>query len=101
MEDVAANAEGQPQFTGDLYSTLLFLMKNSGDIAGMADEIRIQGLSTYRRVFIQSRLEPVLRGVARLCVIFGVQLTDVCKANIQKLFKRVEVGTIKGDGDNR
>lgn len=101
LEEVVNNAlEGPPEI-GDLDSTLLRLAKSAGDIAGAADEIKTHGLTAYRRVFIQSRLEPAMRGVARLCVIFGVVLDDVCKANIQKLFARKEAGTIKGDGDNR
>ena len=101
MEEVAANALAGPQETGDLYTTLLRLASASGAVAHMADEIKVQGLNSYRRAFIQSRLEPALRCVARLCVIFGVELTDVCKDNIKKLFARKQAGTIKGDGDSR
>lgn len=101
LEEVVNNALEDDSETGDLNSTLLRLASRAGDIAGAADEIKTHGLTEYRRVFIQSRLEPVVRCVARLCVIFGVDLTDVCKANIQKLFARKEAGTIRGDGDNR
>jgi len=101
LADLVADAECGQQLTGDLYSTLLDLEKSSGDLAGMADEIKTHGISVYRRQYTQSRLEQVLRGCGRLCFIFNVNMNDVCKANIQKLFYRKEAGTIKGDGDNR
>jgi hypothetical protein len=103
FEEVVNTAlEGSaPQETGDLDSTLLRLAKAAGDIAGAADEIKTHGLTTYRRVFTQSRLEQAMRGVTRLCAIFGVELGEVCKANIKKLFERKKTGTIRGDGDNR
>lgn len=101
LEEVVNNALAGKQETGDLNSTLLRLAAAAGHIAGTADEIKTHGLTVYRRALIQSRLEPVVCLIARLCVIFNVELTDVCHDNIKKLFKRKETGTIRGDGDNR
>ena len=82
--DIAVRAEASvQQMTGDLYSTLLQLQKAAGDIAGIADDVRIHGLNEYRRALLASRLEVVLKGCARLCVILGAELADVCHDNIK------------------
>ena len=43
----------------------------------------------------------VLWYLARLLDELGIKFNDVALKNLSKLFKRMEEGTIKGEGDNR
>lgn len=50
---------------------------------------------------VKLELGDVLWHVAVLAETFGFTLEDIAEANIKKLHKRMEEGTIKGDGDYR
>jgi hypothetical protein len=102
LRSAAATAEAMSsEFTGDIYDTLLMMQKHAGKLAENAAAIRVDGCSMGRRERVELLLAFTLQGVARLCVILGTDLGEVCKANIKKLFQRKETGTLKGDGDNR
>ncbi len=49
----------------------------------------------------KKELGDVLWYHAQLCSEFGFSMSDVAKGNLDKLFGRVERGTIHGSGDNR
>jgi NTP pyrophosphatase (non-canonical NTP hydrolase) len=46
-------------------------------------------------------LGDVLWYLSATCTILGVELEDVARENIEKLFSRLERGVISGSGDNR
>lgn len=50
---------------------------------------------------VKKELGDILWFVAGLCSIYGLNLSDIAKMNIQKLESRKQRNTIKGDGDNR
>ena len=50
---------------------------------------------------VKLELGDVLWHVAVLAETFGFSLEEIAEANIKKLHKRMEEGTIKGDGDYR
>ncbi|MDH4330938.1 MAG: nucleoside triphosphate pyrophosphohydrolase family protein, partial [Candidatus Moranbacteria bacterium] len=50
---------------------------------------------------IKKELGDVLWYVAQLSTELGLEMDDVAKNNIEKLYSRLERGVIQGDGDNR
>ncbi|MDH4330506.1 MAG: nucleoside triphosphate pyrophosphohydrolase family protein [Candidatus Moranbacteria bacterium] len=50
---------------------------------------------------ISKELGDVLWYVAQLSTELGLEMDDVAKNNIEKLYSRLERGVIQGDGDNR
>jgi NTP pyrophosphatase (non-canonical NTP hydrolase) len=101
LTSIVREALDGDQLTGDLYATLLDAQCHVSGIAFAATMIRTKGIAEDHRNAIRVGLMFLMRSVARLCALFGVELPDVCKNNIKKLFKRKESGTIRGDGDNR
>ena len=53
------------------------------------------------RQFILKEVGDVLWYCAELCSLYGVSLSDVMTANLDKLASRSARGTIAGDGDAR
>jgi NTP pyrophosphatase (non-canonical NTP hydrolase) len=50
---------------------------------------------------IKKELGDVLWYLAQLSTELGLSMDDIAKANIEKLYSRMERGTLHGDGDNR
>ena len=50
---------------------------------------------------VRAELGDVLWYVSAVASEFGLKLNDVAVANLEKLFNRKAVGTLRGDGDNR
>jgi len=50
---------------------------------------------------IKKELGDILWYVAEMCSILKIDMDDVAKGNIQKLFKRKDEGKLQGSGDNR
>jgi NTP pyrophosphatase (non-canonical NTP hydrolase) len=50
---------------------------------------------------IKKELGDVLWYVSQLASEFDLSLNDIAEANIEKLYSRMERGTLHGDGDNR
>lgn len=101
LRKTAESADVGEYLEGDLYSTLLVMQHAAGLICLIAEQTRTHGMNEHRRALIDEQLKTILVYASRLCLLLGTDLGTVCKDNIQKLFKRKETGTIKGDGDNR
>ncbi len=58
-------------------------------------------LTEERRMMIKKELGDVLWYIAQVATEFKLDLDDIAKSNIKKLYSRFERGKIKGDGDDR
>lgn len=58
-------------------------------------------LDDETRVEIKKELGDVLWYLTQLSTELGLSLDDIAKANIEKLYSRLERGTLHGNGDNR
>lgn len=50
---------------------------------------------------IKGELGDVLWYVAQIATELDLSLDEIARKNIEKLYSRMERGTLKGDGDNR
>jgi NTP pyrophosphatase (non-canonical NTP hydrolase) len=86
-----------------VYPTL-GLTGEAGEIANKVKKIsRDEGgvLTEETRSKITDELGDVLWYVAQLATELGVALDAVAEKNIEKLYSRLERGTLHGSGDNR
>jgi NTP pyrophosphatase (non-canonical NTP hydrolase) len=86
-----------------IYPTL-GLSSETGEVAGKIKKIfRDKGglIGEAEREALRSELGDVLWYLAQVCTELGLSLDDVARANIEKLYSRLERGKIGGDGDNR
>lgn len=87
-----------------LYYVALGLAGEAGEISNQAKKILRDDnniLTNKRAEAMVKELGDVLWYVAMVADELDVDLEEVAKINIEKLTKRDEAGTIKGDGDNR
>ena len=89
---------GEHGFNEALYLTL-GLTSESGEVAGKVKKI-IRGDQVDPESLV-SEMSYVLLYLARLCDNLGFTVEDLADYNHQKLEKRKETNTIKGDGDKR
>ena len=86
-----------------VYPTL-GLVNEAGEVAGKIKKIfRDKGgkVSEADKQALKAELGDVLWYLTQICTNLGLSLEDVAEANLDKLFSRLERGTIGGDGDNR
>ena len=86
-----------------VYPTL-GLVNEAGEVAGKIKKIfRDKGgvISCEDRLALKMELGDVLWYLAQICTELDLTLDEVAEANIDKLFSRLERGTIRGDGDER
>lgn len=82
----------------------LGLAGEAGEVAEHAKKtIRDDGgeLSDERRAAIARELGDVLWYVAQLASELGLELEDIARANLEKLFSRQRRGVLSGSGDDR
>jgi NTP pyrophosphatase (non-canonical NTP hydrolase) len=84
----------------------LGLGDESGEVLGkikkwLRGDDETEKLTEERKAGIKKELGDVLWYLSQIATDIDIDLEDVAKANIEKLHKRLEEGTIKGDGDNR
>ncbi|MCF7795922.1 nucleoside triphosphate pyrophosphohydrolase family protein [Patescibacteria group bacterium] len=58
-------------------------------------------LTKERKDAIEKEIGDVLWYLAQISTDVGINLEEAAESNIEKLYKRLEEGKIKGDGDNR
>lgn len=58
-------------------------------------------MTDERRDLLRKELGDVLWYLATLATELGLDLQDVAEANLAKLARRQEAGTLRGDGDHR
>jgi NTP pyrophosphatase (non-canonical NTP hydrolase) len=86
-----------------IYPTL-GLASEAGEVAGKVKKIfRDKGgvIGEAEREALKGELGDVLWYLAQVCTELDLSLDDVAGHNLEKLFSRMERGTIGGDGDNR
>jgi len=82
----------------------LGLVNETGEVAGKIKKVfRDKGgeISEETRSALKAELGDVLWYVAQVCTELDLSLDEVAEYNIEKLYSRLERGTIRGDGDNR
>lgn len=86
-----------------VYPTL-GLVNEAGELAGKVKKIfrdKNGQISEADREALKYELGDVLWYMAQIATELDLTLQEVAEANLQKLFSRLERGTIQGDGDNR
>lgn len=86
-----------------VYPTL-GLANEVGELAGKIKKIfrdRAGQISEADREALKYELGDVLWYLAQICTELDLTLAEVAQANLDKLFSRLERGTIRGDGDHR
>ena len=82
----------------------LGLVNEAGEFAGKVKKIfrdKNGVISDADREALKAELGDVLWYLTQLCTELNLSLEDVAKANLEKLFSRLERGKISGDGDTR
>ena len=83
---------------------VLGLANEAGEVAGKVKKIfRDKGgvIGAAEREALKGELGDVLWYLAQVCTELDLPLDEVAEHNIEKLYSRLERGTIGGDGDNR
>ncbi|MDH3943587.1 MAG: nucleoside triphosphate pyrophosphohydrolase family protein [Anaerolineae bacterium] len=86
-----------------VYPTL-GLVNEAGEVAGKVKKIFRDNegvIGDKERKKLKSELGDVLWYLAQTCTELDLSLREVAEENLDKLFSRLERGTIKGDGDER
>lgn len=86
-----------------VYPTL-GLVNEAGEVAGKIKKIfrdKDGHISDDDKEALKGELGDVLWYLTQICTNLGLSLEEVAEANLDKLFDRLERGTIQGDGDNR
>jgi NTP pyrophosphatase (non-canonical NTP hydrolase) len=94
---------GKGELIGLSYA-VLGLVGEAGELANQCKKvIRDDGLKldVVRRAKMRSELGDVLWYLAAVARELDISLSEVAEANLSKLRKRAEQGTIRGDGEDR
>jgi NTP pyrophosphatase (non-canonical NTP hydrolase) len=86
-----------------VYPTL-GLTNEAGEVAGKIKKIfrdKSGVISAQDREALKGELGDVLWYLAQVCTELEIPLEEVAGHNLEKLFSRLERGTIGGDGDTR
>ena len=82
----------------------LGLADEAGEVVGKIKKVmRDDGgkLTEEKKIEIKKELGDVLWYLAELSTDLGIKLSDVAKANVEKLASRMERNVLHGSGDNR
>lgn len=79
----------------------LGLAEEAGEVAGKVKKWLRGDTETLDVERTKKEMGDVLWYLASLATDLGITLEDVAQTNIEKLTKRKETGTLKGDGDDR
>ena len=86
---------------------ILGLVSEAGEVAGKLKKLHRGDYKAhfpdevYFEKVVIPELGDVLWYISELCNHMDVTISDVMAMNVQKLTKRLEADTIKGDGDDR
>jgi NTP pyrophosphatase (non-canonical NTP hydrolase) len=86
-----------------VYPTL-GLTNEAGEVAGKIKKIfrdKSGVISAQDREALKGELGDVLWYLAQVCTELEIPLEEVAEYNLEKLYSRLERGTIGGDGDTR
>jgi len=82
----------------------LGLVNEAGEVAGKIKKVfRDKGgeISEETRSALKAELGDVLWYLSQVCTELDLSMGEVAEYNIEKLYSRLERGTIRGDGDER
>lgn len=91
-------------YPGQIYYPTLGLCGESGEVAEKIKKVMRDdngNISPEKRQELKKELGDVLWYLAMLAHDIGLDLQDIAEANIAKLQKRKDTGTLQGSGDNR
>jgi NTP pyrophosphatase (non-canonical NTP hydrolase) len=86
-----------------VYPTL-GLVNEAGEVAGKVKKLfrdKDGLIGEEDRQALKGELGDVLWYLAQICTELDLTLAEVAEANLEKLFSRLERGTIRGEGDIR
>src|SRR5437773_6391206 len=92
---------GEVQVYGQIVYPTLGLANEAGEVAGKIKKIfRDKGgmITEEDRQALKHELGDVLWYLTQICTELDLTLAEVAAANLEKLFSRLERGTIQGDG---
>ncbi|MEW5828926.1 MAG: nucleoside triphosphate pyrophosphohydrolase family protein [Chloroflexota bacterium] len=95
---------GYPAIGHPVIYPALGLVNEAGEVAGKIKKVfRDKGgeISDETRSALKAELGDVLWYVAQVCTELGLSLDEVAGYNLEKLYSRLERGTLRGDGDDR
>ena len=93
-----------PPISHPIVYPALGLVNEAGEVAGKVKKIfRDKGgeIGEEERRALKNELGDVLWYLAQTCTELDLSLREVAEENLNKLFSRLERGTIGGDGDER
>ena len=106
-QDAAKTFAIYPRQNAQLY-TLFGLASEVGEVTGKVAKALRGDLGVTNvwdddrfRAALVHELGDCLWFLAMVADEFGIDLNDIATSNLEKLLKRKQNGTIKGDGDNR
>jgi NTP pyrophosphatase (non-canonical NTP hydrolase) len=86
-----------------VYPTL-GLVNEAGEFAGKIKKVFRDKNGEFTpevKEALKGELGDVLWYLTQICTNLGFTLEEIAEANLDKLFSRLERGTIQGEGDNR
>ena len=86
-----------------VYPTL-GLVNEAGEFAGKIKKVfrdKHGDFTPEVKEALKGELGDVLWYLTQICTNLGFTLEEIAEANLDKLFSRLERGTIQGEGDNR
>lgn len=95
---------GYPAIGHPVIYPSLGLVNEAGEVAGKVKKIfRDKGgeINAESKAALKAELGDVLWYLAQIATELEISLDEIAAYNIDKLYSRLERGTIRGDGDNR
>lgn len=95
---------GYPAIGHPVIYPSLGLVNEAGEVAGKIKKIfRDKGgeINGESKAALKAELGDVLWYLAQIATELNLSLDEIASYNIEKLYSRLERGTIRGDGDNR
>lgn len=95
---------GYPAIGHPVIYPLLGLVNEAGEVAGKVKKVfrdKDGHISEETREALKAELGDVLWYLAQVATELGLSLDEIAGYNIEKLYSRLERGTIRGEGDNR
>jgi NTP pyrophosphatase (non-canonical NTP hydrolase) len=93
-----------PDAGANIIYPVLGLCGESGEVAEKIKKVlRDDGgvISEEKKLELKKEIGDVLWYLAQISTELGLNLDDVAKQNLEKLFSRMDRGAIHGSGDNR
>src|SRR5574339_432545 len=95
---------GYPAIGHPVIYPTLGLVNEAGEVAGKIKKVfrdKNGQISAETREALKAELGDVLWYLAQVATELDLSLEEIAKANIAKLYDRLERGTIRGDGEDR